>query len=282
MVVHVTLAGFLSTKAGKAWFRAVCPRAVDGGFHQFHSSFRPKASRGAVPKTICWLVWPQGEAADKGQAEQNFPVLFIHGSGVRKGKPTQKREVKIPTCWTARCHKYQGDVKGRRPQRIRIWECATTSVGNPWVKPPAVLIGEMVGYDFVKDERWNQWSRPHVYWQTFDNYWPQSFFVFNGVSYPALLSHDTWWVMNFPRLGYGHPGHPVGTYFNHPTIVNENISKRTQGREPGTLKQSQRVEWSFHLNPWMVLGRLSPFFFWMVYFQELHSLKLTYPHIPSK
>ena len=97
------------------------------------------------------------------------------------------------------------------------------------------------------------------------------FFVFSGVSYPAHF-FDTWWVMNFPRLGYGHPGHPVGTYFNHPTIVNENISKRTQGRGPGTLKQSQRVEWSFHLNPWNLLGKTFSFFFWMVYFQELHSL----------
>lgn len=67
--------------------------------------------------------------------------------------------------------------------------------------------------------------------------------------------------MNFPRLGYGHPGHLVGTYFNHPTIVNENISKRTQGRGPGTLKQSQRVEWSFHLNPWNLLGKTFSFLF---------------------
>ena len=87
---------------------------------------------------------------------------------------------------------YQGDVKWRRPQKIRIWECATNSVGNPLVKPPAVLIGEMVGYDFVKDDRWNQWSRPHASWQTFDDYWPQNFFVFSGVSYCTLLGKITY------------------------------------------------------------------------------------------
>lgn len=89
MVVHVTLAGFLSTKAGKAWFRAVCPRAVDGAFHQFHSSFRPKASRGAVPKRICRLVWPQGEAVDMVQAEQKksrFHSFMVQAFG----KPPKK------------------------------------------------------------------------------------------------------------------------------------------------------------------------------------------------